>query len=118
MSKGLPDFFFVDFVPLLLGEFDFGSNVSIFGKLHYDAEGGGVLVDESVFIPNDILIVEGCQYANLIKCVFPILIAHLAEFDLFHGVDFLVGDANHFEDLTKGPFSQFSLNLKLLELSS
>ena len=86
--------------------------LGIRGGVH---EGVGERVDEGFFVTDDVGVVDGGQDTHLVEGVLALFLVEVDEFDFFHGVGEVVGQAEHLVDRGVGALAQFGLDLEFFE---
>lgn len=51
------------------------------------------LFDKAFLVADDVGMVDGCQYSDLVECVLSLALAETVEFDLLYCVDLVVDEA-------------------------
>lgn len=69
LNEVMPDLFFSEFGLLFLVVFDSLEQISTVSQLHDNAETTLLVFEESLFVSDNIRMIDGCQYPDLVDCV-------------------------------------------------
>lgn len=116
VDEGLPDVGLLDSslrLEMLINDLH---EVAAIGKLHDDAEITGGVVVECLLELDDVVVAEGGQDSDLVKCIFFLFLLHARDAHLLQRVDLVVLPPPHLIDLSKRTLAYLFNYLEVLQV--
>lgn len=101
----MPNLLFCELLPVFLFGSDNLQDVSPVGMLHNNAETVGRVFKKCLFVSNNVRMVDAGEDANLVECIFFFFATEFLHFYFFHGVNCVVGLANHLINFAERSFT-------------
>ena len=101
LDEVMPDLLFCEQLPVSLFRSDNLQDVTAISVLHHNAQAVGLILEKSFFVTNYIRVIDACEDSDFVECVFFFFATELLHLHFFHGVNCVVGLANHLVNFAK-----------------
>ena len=85
--------------------------------LHDDAEFASLVLEESIFVSDDIGMLDRSKNSDFIKSILLLFLGEFADLYLLHGINIVIGEPLNLIDLTKCSRAKFFDNLEVRDFT-